>query len=337
MTKTKTKTLQTGYNIQIDNYLPHIGRELIMQEILDGLRSNPKTISSKFFYDAAGSKLFEVITELPEYYPTRTEKELISIAANRIRETLQGTDIVEFGSGDCSKISLILERVPKSLIASVGYIPVDVSKSAVLESVKQLSKRFPEVTIHGIVADFMSQLEVIPKSHKRLFCFFGSTIGNLTRKQAEDFVSDVSGIMLPGDRLLLGMDRVKDQQVLEDAYNDSQSITAEFNLNILNVVNRLGGTDFNPADFEHVAFFNSEFDRIEMHLKAKKQNVINSHHLDDSIVIRAGEMIHTENSHKFTQDHIIDFQAASGLHIDEVFTDRNEWFYLVCFRKTEGC
>jgi len=330
----QAETKSAELELRVDNYLPRIGKKEIIRQILDGLCSEQKFISSKFFYDAAGSKLFEEITRLPEYYLTRTEKGLIKEAACLINRDLYDTDIVEIGSGDCSKISIFLEMIPEEVRSSIRYIPIDMSSETIVESAEILLHKFPDLTIHGVIADFITQLNLIPKgSSKRLFCFFGSTIGNFSRQQAARFMADVSAIMQPGEGLLLGLDRVKNKQVLEEAYNDSRAITAAFNRNILNVVNNIAGTDFYPEAFDHIAFYNEMHDRIEMHLRANKDMIISCPHLTNVIVFREGETIHTENSYKFTETHIEDICTTAGLEIQNVLTDQNKWFYLVHFSK----
>jgi len=216
-------------------------------------------------------------------------------------------------------------------MATVRYIPVDVSHAAISKSAEMLVKRFPDITIHGLIADFLKHLRVIPGNLNRLFCFFGSTLGNLTRKQSVQFLLDLKDIMKPGDQLLIGLDMVKDVKVLENAYNDNQGITAAFNKNILNVVNQYVKTAFNPNSFEHVAYYNQPKARIEMHLRALKDIDVNCMYLPDNIRIKKGETIHTENSHKYTHWHILDFAGITGLKINAVYTDNNQWFSLVHF------
>jgi L-histidine N-alpha-methyltransferase len=302
--------------------------------ILGSLTSDHKHISSRYFYDEIGSKLFEEITFLPEYYLTRTEKNILKQACFQIAGKLKDGDIIELGSGGSSKISLLLESIPAESIGSVRYIPVDVSQAAIENSAKILIKNFPGLKIHGVVADFEKQLNRIPGGAKRLICFFGSTIGNLSRKESLKFMADLGGIMPSGGMLLLGVDRVKSRDVLEKAYNDSKDITAKFNRNILNVINNLVGTNFNPDMFDHIAFYNEDHSRIEMHLKAMERMEISSPHLSGKIKIRKGETIHTENSHKFTSKHIDDLARAGGLEIKNIFTDNNKWFSLIQFLKS---
>jgi L-histidine N-alpha-methyltransferase len=314
--------------IAIRNYLCSTEQEEV-SEIIDGLSAHQKYIPSKFFYDANGSKLFEDITCLPEYYPTRTEKALLKEIALQISKTLGNIDIVELGSGDCSKISILLDAIPVENMVAVRYIPVDVSDAAISKSAEMLVKRFPDITVHGLLSDFLKHLTVIPNETKRLFCFFGSTLGNLTRKQSVQFLLDLKAVMKPGDQLLIGLDMVKNIKVLENAYNDNQGVTAAFNKNILSSVNQYVKTTFSPDWFEHLAFYNQSKNRIEMHLRALKDIEICCMYLPDNIRIKKGETIHTENSHKYTHWHILDFASITGLKIKAVYTDNNQWFSLV--------
>ena len=317
--------------VELINYLPNIGIDNVKQEIFDGLKSTPKYISPKFFYDGKGSELFEQITKLEEYYPTRTEKSIISNKVSELGIDFKNLDIVELGSGDSSKISLLLEQIPQDLIPTINYFPVDISKSAIEKSSNDLKAKFQLKSITGVVVDFFHQMHLIPKTGRRLFCFFGSTIGNFSRKQAEDFMIALGKSMQKGDMLLIGMDLVKNVDVLEAAYNDKKGITALFNTNILNVVNNLSGTNFTENNFEHYSFFNTKESRIEMHLRALKDVEVK---LDSEIIkIYKGELIHSENSHKFTLDDINTIAKWSKLNIVRSLTDDNNWFSLNYFVK----
>jgi L-histidine N-alpha-methyltransferase len=317
--------------VAISNFLLQQNEDEVIEGILNGLRSDHKHISSKYFYDQVGARLFEEITLLPEYYLTRTEKNILQDASVQIAGKLRDVDIIELGSGDSSKISVLLESIPAGRLGSVRYLPVDVNQAAIEDSTEILIKEFPKLRVHGVVADFEKQLDLIPGEGDRLICFFGSTVGNFTRKESLRFMADLGRIMHSGGMLLLGVDMVKDRDVLEIAYNDSQGITQKFNRNILNVVNELAGTDFDPDLFDHVAFYNEEQFRIEMHLKATRDMEVSSTHFNGRIPIQKGEAIHTENSHKFTRRHIDDLASAGGLEIQNIFTDKNEWFSLIQF------
>lgn len=313
--------------------MPHNSDKRIKENILSGLTSSSKMIPCVFFYDDKGSKLFEEITKLPEYYLTRTEIQLLKKATLQISDKLKDVDIVEFGSGDCTKISILLESVPEKFRKTICYVPFDVSIAAIEKSSNILLSRFPGVRIHGIVADFMSQLEVIPKESKKLYCFLGSTIGNLSIEKAPHFLANLSGIMNPGDLLLIGFDMVKSKEVLEKAYNDSKHVTGKFNKNILHAINSHIDSDFDPDSFEHIAFYNEPCSRIEMHLKAVRDLEILCLGSSSTISIKKGETIHTENSYKFTYETIKNLAYGADLKIQNIFTDKNKWFSLVQLTK----
>ncbi|MDY6986893.1 MAG: L-histidine N(alpha)-methyltransferase [Thermodesulfobacteriota bacterium] len=315
------------------NYLPCMGKEQMTKRVLKGLKCRQKHISSMFFYDAKGSRLFEEITRLPEYYPSRTEKKLLHQIAPVLFREWREDNIIEIGSGDCSKISILLKAIPPQRWPTMRYTPVDVSQEAIQGSAAHLQRQFAGIEVHGIVADFTRQLHLIPSGGRRLFCFLGSTLGNLSRQQAEGFLVDLGGIMLPGEALLLGVDMIKPVHVLERAYNDSRGITADFNRNILNVVNGLIGSDFDPQAFGHAAFYNERNNRIEMHLEATMEMQISCPAIPYKILIRKGETIHTENSHKYAGACIRDLAAKAGLRIRERFTDEKSWFSLMYLLK----
>lgn len=317
--------------IMLFDLLGGIARKDSRKEIFAGLTSDRKHIPSKYFYDPAGSALFEEITRTPEYYLTRTEMSILPAAAGACAR-LQDVDIVELGSGGWSKISVLLRAVPDGRMRTVKYIPVDVSRTAIEQSARSLLERFDGLAIHGVVADFTAQFSLLPRGRRRLLCFFGSTIGNLSRGAAVRFMADVGRTMRRGDAMLLGVDMVKDRRILERAYNDRGGVTARFNRNILRAVNTIAGTNFEPDRFEHVAFFNEARSRIEMHLRADADMEVSSPHFDDSIRIRRGETIHTENSRKFTEEMIEDLARAGGLGIERRVTDDDAWFSVVLLR-----
>lgn len=305
----------------------------INNRIFSNLTLPQKKISSTYFYDKKGSKLFEKITKLPEYYLTRTEIPLIKQAAAYLKSDLSDVNIIEFGSGDCTKISLLLNVIPEENRSSVCYTPFDVSTTSVKEACNVLLEKYDGLRIHGIIADFMTQLNTIEKKPNKLLCFLGSTIGNFTREQSKEFIQDLHNIMQKKDRLLIGFDMVKDKEILERAYNDSQQLTAQFNKNILNVMNSLVDTNFIPDNFEHVAFFNENKSRIEMHLASLRNQIVDSPRFPDSIHIKKDETILTEYSHKFTMDHISQLAEQAQLEIEKWFSDDNNWFSLALLRK----
>jgi L-histidine N-alpha-methyltransferase len=303
------------------------------EEILAGLTAPRKRLPCKFFYDETGSKLFEEITRLEEYYPSRAEKAILERYAGELMEGAEGASLVEIGSGDCSKISILLRALPRETLRMVTYVPVDVSESAMEASRCQLERRFGAIEVRGIVADFMHQMHLVSPYENRIFCFFGSTIGNLERQDAFQFVRRLGSLMQRGERLLLGLDMVKERDVLERAYNDAKDVTARFNKNILRVANRTIGTDFAPEEFRHRAFFDEEKQRVEMHLVAARDVTVTSPWFEAELEIREGETIHTENSHKFTEDDIRGFAARGGFSVRGVYADGNAWFTLVDYVK----
>jgi len=318
---------------KLSNFLPEINKQQIINFIFDGLTSTPKKISSVFFYDSKGSKLFEQITNLPEYYLTKIERELIRRFAVSMCRELCHTDIIELGSGDCSKISIILDSIGSENLNTVCYKPLDVSISALRESAEILNRKYPQLSVHCIAADFISQLHLVPSERKNLFCFFGSTIGNLSYEQRDCLLKKIALQMDQDDTLLIGTDMVKPKDVLERAYNDKSNITALFNRNILSVVNSITGTNFDPQSFEHLAFYNENESRMEMHLRALNKMIIESESSDFKIIINNGELIHTENSHKFTVAQISRQIEEAELKIERIISDDRKWFSLVQISK----
>lgn len=320
-----------GDQVRISNLLEKLSRNEILSEIFAGLSADQKSISSRFFYNEKGSALFESITRLSEYYPTRTEKFILKKISSSLFATDGTIEIVELGSGDSSKISILLNALPAKRVSAVNYYPVDISEAAIVKSAEFLSMTFPGIRIHGKLADFMKHLDELPGKNNRLVCFFGGTIGNLSHDEAIIFLSEMRNMMLAGDSLLVGFDMVKEIDILEAAYNDSQGLTEAFNKNILSAVNEIAETSFEPEWFRHLAFYRQKEMRIEMHLEALKDLEICSPHFSSTIHIRKGETIHTENSHKFSQTLIREIAEKSGLRIRDIFTDHQGWFSLVQF------
>lgn len=320
--------------LRIENLLPKIGVAQAQKEIIASLTAGGKRLSSKFFYDDRGSELFEQITHLREYYPTRTEMELLKTLAPELMNRHKTLEIVELGSGDCSKISVLLEAIDRPTLERVKYVPVDFSQSAIEKSADELSAKFPNMEIHGFVADFSNQLAQIPHSGKpRLVFFLGSTIGNFETFDAKKIMQNMAAGLLPGDSLLVGFDLVKAESFLNAAYNDAAQVTEQFNKNILQVVNGIIQSDFNSDDFDHYAFFNPRKNRVEMHLVANKALLVRSALLPKPLKFEKGESIHTENSHKFSNAMIDQLANFAGLKIKNSFTDRKNWFALVEFTK----
>ncbi len=327
------ETIVVQNKVEIMNCLPEIGKQAVVKEIIAGLKENPKHIASKYFYDEAGSRLFEEITKLDAYYPTRTEKAILGSLWDKLALEFDALNIVELGSGDASKIRLLIEQIPKYLLPQITYIPIDISLDALEWAAEELTQQFPEMDIQGFAADFLLDLSMIPKEKKRLFCFLGSTIGNFNPDETHRFLQMLGQEMQPGDSLLLGMDMVKNVDLIEKAYNDAQGVTEQFNKNILHVVNRLVGADFRPEYFDHLAFYNRNKNRIEMHLRAQKEMVVHLKVTGETIRLNSGETIHTENSHKFTPNDIAKFGQWAGLQTKAVFNDSRGYFSLAYYEK----
>lgn len=321
--------------LSIHNFLISEDKSELIKGIYQGLTQAQKQISSRFFYDDTGSELFEEITTLAEYYPTRTEKRILVENAGAILGDFDKIDIVELGSGDCSKISVLLDSIPKHKMSGITYIPVDVSEAAIRKSADTLSCTYHGLKIHGVLADFMKHLDLLPGNSPRLICFFGSTLGNLTREQVNEFLVNLKHLMNPGDKLILGLDMVKDPLILQKAYNDTQGVTAQFNKNSLNVINDIAETNFKTSDFKHLAFYNTKQARIEMHLEALNNVKLTSKYFPESISIAKGETLHTENSHKFLPEHISQLEIISGLKRIRTFTDGKQYFSLNLFEHPE--
>ncbi len=293
-------------------------------ELLRGLREPPRCIAPKFFYDSHGAKLFDRITEQPEYYPTRVERELFrqhhrDIAAAVGPERL----LIEPGSGSSEKVELLLESLRPS-----AYVPLEITESHLLGASRQLVQRYPWLTVHAVCADYSEGLDLpaeLPAGPRLLF-FPGSTIGNFEPEPARRFLRFLRRACGDDGSLLIGVDLRKEPAVLEAAYNDRAGVTAAFNLNVLNHVNRLVDGDFDPAQFRHCAFFNGTDSRVEMHLESLVDQTVTL--ANSPIAIAAGERIHTENSYKYTLDGFRELADNAGFRPRETWCDERHWFSL---------
>jgi L-histidine Nalpha-methyltransferase len=302
-------------------------------DVLAGLTSSPKRLPPKYFYDSVGSALFERITELPEYYPTRTEIGILREHAQDIAALVPaGAALIEFGSGSSTKTRIILSAVP-SLKA---YVPVDISAEFLRDQTAALRREYPAIAMLPIAADFSRPFALPPAIAKmpRVGFFPGSTIGNFEPHEAAAFLRHAGSILGPGASFIVGVDLVKDAQVLQRAYNDSAGVTAQFNLNLLARINRELGAKFNLACFEHHAFFNRERSRIEMHLASLKRQRVKL--LGECIELRAGETIHTENSYKYSIESFGAMARGAGWTPTAVWTDAESRFSVHALRKQLG-
>ena len=319
--------------ISITNLLQEIGPDEVSAEIVAGLEADQKSISSKFFYNGDGSLLFEEITRLEEYYPTRTEKGILKQIAPDLMKQYKGYEIIELGPGDHSKISILLKAAAEMNPASLRYLPLDISQPALRSSAESLVTAFPNLLVEGYAVDFFSQFGPIRREKAALICFFGSTIGNFEWTDSIELLRNISLQMKKGDVLLLGMDLVKPEAVLHAAYNDARGTTVAFNKNILNTVNDLIHADFQTEHFDHLAFFNKEKSRMEMHLVANRDLSVHSPFFKEDLHMEEGEAIHTENSHKYSARHIQEIAGATGLKLNQTHTDEKGWFAVTEFQK----
>ena len=306
-------------------------RDTLADDVRNGLTKRLKQLPPKYFYDARGSELFDRITTLPEYYPTRCEREILNRRAPQIARTSQAADLVELGSGSASKTRALLYAM-----AGEGtlrrYVPVDVSQVTVENCAVELSELYPGLEVHGVVGDFGRDLERVPAGRHRLFAFLGGTIGNLFPDERAEFLARLRALMGPDDQLLIGTDLVKDRSVLEAAYNDSQGVTAEFNRNVLRVVNEGLGGNFAPEAFEHVAFFDEANSWIEMRLRANGAQSVRIEGADLELTFEDGEEIRTEVSAKFTRGAVESELKGADLCLDEFFTDERGLFGMALAR-----
>ncbi|MCY0952074.1 L-histidine N(alpha)-methyltransferase [Streptomyces sp. H27-S2] len=286
-------------------------------DVLHGLTSTPKALPPKWFYDARGSELFEEITRLPEYYPTRAEREILLERAGEIAAASGARTLVELGSGSSEKTRHLIEAMP----GLDTYVPVDVSESALRGAAESLLEVHPRLRVHALVADFTRALRLPESPGPRLVVFLGGTIGNLLPPERALFLASVRAMLSPGDALLMGTDLVKDEAVLVAAYDDGRGVTAEFNKNVLAVVNRELNADFHTADFDHVAVWNREREWIEMRLRARSDLLVKIRALDVVVPFAAGEEILTEISAKFRQEGVRKELAAVGLELTQWWTD----------------
>jgi L-histidine Nalpha-methyltransferase len=288
-----------------------------------GLTREPKELPPKYFYDARGSELFDRITTLPEYYPTRCERAILNRHAPRI--VAGAEELVELGSGTASKTRALLYAM-----AGTGslrrYVPFDCDGSVVETCVDELLELYPGLAVHGLVGDFGRDLERVPDGSRRLFAFLGGTIGNLYPDERSEFLGRLRELMAPEDRLVLGTDLVKDRAVLEAAYNDSQGVTAEFNRNVLRVVNDSLDADFDPQHFEHVAFFDEANSWIEMRLRANGAQDVRVEDAGLTVTFRDGEEMRTEISAKFSREAVEEELTGAGLGLDDFLTDERGLF-----------
>ncbi|MFJ9537478.1 L-histidine N(alpha)-methyltransferase [Streptomyces sp. NPDC101225] len=293
-------------------------------DVQQGLTGTPKTLPPKWFYDARGSELFEQITELPEYYPTRAEREILIARATEIAAATGARTLIELGSGSSEKTRHLLD----ALTGLDTYVPVDVSESALTQAGQALVAERPDLRVHALIADFTAGLTLPDTPGPRLIAFLGGTIGNLLPAERAAFHAAIRSLLSPGDALLLGTDLVKDEKVLVRAYDDAAGVTAAFNKNVLTVVNRELRADFDPDAFDHVALWDSRDEWIEMRLRSRAAQTVKIHALDLAVDFADGEELRTEISAKFRRDGVRTELAAAGLDLTHWWTDEEGRFAL---------
>lgn len=292
----------------------------LRRDVLDGLRRTPKSLPPKWFYDSVGSDLFDQITRLPEYYPTRAEAEILRARSAEIASASGADTLVELGAGTSEKTRRLLDAL-RDRGSLRGFVPFDVDASVLSATAAAIQREYPGVEINAVCGDFEEHLTEIPGGGRRLFVFLGSTIGNLTPGPRAEFLSTLAAVMRPGDSLLLGTDLVKDAGRLVRAYDDAAGVTARFNRNVLAVINRQLDADFHVDAFEHVARWNGEEERIEMWLRAGSRQRVRVGALDLTVDFAAGEEMLTEVSCKFRPDGVSAELAAAGLRRIRWWTD----------------
>jgi len=300
----------------------------IRDEVLEGLSRDPKQIAPKYFYDQRGSQLFDAITELPEYYPTRTELDILECNGAQIAEFL-GNDclLMELGSGSSRKIRVLLDALQPA-----AYVPLDISRGHLLDAATTLARDYPQLQVHAACTDYSSDFELpdLPEHLPRAAFFPGSSIGNFEPDDARALLQRVGRHLGEDGKLLIGVDLKKDNATLHAAYNDARQLTAAFNLNLLERINRELDADFQLDCFEHLAFFNESAGRIEMHLRSTRDQQVRV--AGQAIRFAAGESLHTENSYKYSIKEFRALAGDSGFVTEQVWTDENQLFSVHCLR-----
>ena len=290
-------------------------------DVRAGLTRPFKELSPRYFYDERGSQLFEEITELPEYYPTRCEREILEAESRAICEAANHpASLIELGSGSAAKTRVLLSAMCKAECLET-YCPVDISEEITRETAERIASEYDDIKVHGLVCDFELDLERIPVGGPRVIALLGGTIGNFEPQQRAGFLRRISNLLGPEDRFLLGTDLVKDRETLEAAYDDSRGVTAEFNKNVLSVLNRELEADFDVDAFEHVARWDPENLWIDIRLRSLANQVVNVRTLDMQVAFTAGEEMRTEISTKFLRPGLEGIYKEAGLELTDWWTD----------------
>jgi L-histidine N-alpha-methyltransferase len=294
--------------------------EALREDVRTGLTAPRKWLPPKWFYDARGSELFDAITALPEYYPTRSEREILTRQAGEIAQITGAQTLVELGSGSSEKTRLLLDALTDHGTLA-GFVPLDVSESALAEATEAIAADYPKLVVRGVVGDFTEHLDLLPGDQPRLVAFLGGTIGNFLPAERAKFLSSVRDVLQPGEWLILGTDLVKDRETLERAYDDAAGVTADFNRNVLRVINERLGADFAVDDFAHESYWDADAEWIEMRLRAKREMWVRIPGADLEVTFDEGEYVRTEISVKFRPEGIGAELAAAGFVTEQWWTD----------------
>ena len=297
-------------------------------EVLEGLSAVPKTLPPKFFYDELGSALFEQITELADYYPTRTEVAILEQHRASIAEAVGAESfLIEYGSGASVKIRILLEA-----LRPVGYMPVDISRNHLLEASRALASEFDWLNIYPTCADYSRAFPLpdVANGHRRVAFFPGSSVGNFEPDDAVTFLEEIANVVGPGGALLIGVDTKKEPAVLQRAYDDPGGVTAQFNRNVLRHINAALGADFDPAAFEHLARYDAQLGRVEMHLVSTKPQQVNV--AGTNVEFAQGEALHTENSYKYAPEEFDVLAQRANFAVQQRWTDEQGWFAVTLYR-----
>ena len=308
----------------------------LADDVLDGLTRPFKELPPKHFYDARGAELFDRICELPEYYPTRAERAILAERAGDLAQLTDAVELVELGSGTAAKTRVLLDALDEAGTLA-RYVPMDVTERMVRDCAEALTEEYPGLQVHGVIGDFERHLGRIPQAAgRRVVAILGGTIGNFPPGSRRRILREIAALLGPDDHLLMGTDLVKDPRVLEAAYDDDQGLTAEFNRNVLLVLNRELDAEFDPEDFDHVALFDSQHEWIEMRLRARREHTAMVRALDLPVHFDAGEEMRTEISAKFTRERLQADLRAAGLELVSWLTDPEGLFALTLSRPASG-
>jgi L-histidine N-alpha-methyltransferase len=318
----------TAEQIAIEVHLPEGGTwASLAEDVREGLSCPFKELPPKYFYDERGSQLFEAITELDEYYPTRAERSILDLRAAEIVAAARPTTLIELGSGAATKTRCLLDAM-RDAGSLETYVPVDISEEITRRAAGELVAEYDGLRVHGVVCDYETHLERVPREEGALIAFLGGTIGNFRPAPRRSFLARIATLMYPGDRFLLGTDLVKAPEVLELAYNDPAGVTAEFNKNVLHILNRELDADFAPECFEHVAFWDPDNEWIDIRLRSLAEQFIDLKALDMRSHFARNEEMRTEISTKFTRERLEASYADAGLELVEWWTDPDELYAL---------